>query len=232
MSKSNSIILEEKQIYEIKSLASDTRKFFGVYPNVPIANDIKLLLENQGIMLCEYPFPDTNGTHTYGNITWFKTENETLTFIGLNTSSFYDEQIFAIAHEIGHYMETANKSKLARLIHDIKHAKHKAIVECAYDEVNRQTLELKLKSQDFANEVRDTLKLMQDCLDNNDYSKSINDLEALLEKGIKTIVHIKTNDFTIEDYFVGRKNDKIILESKEISINDIVELNIIKFKKC
>ena len=80
------------------------------------------------------------------------------------------DAIFAIAHEIGHYMETANKSKLARLIRDIKHAKHKAIVECAYDEVNRQTLELKLKSQDFANEVRDTLKLMQDCLDNNDYS--------------------------------------------------------------
>lgn len=41
-----------------------------------------------------------NGTHTYGNITWFKTDNDTITFIGLNTSSFYDEQIFAIAHEI------------------------------------------------------------------------------------------------------------------------------------
>ena len=58
MSKSNFIILDEKQIYEVKSLASDTRRLFGVYPNVPIANDIKLLLENQGIMLCEYPFPD------------------------------------------------------------------------------------------------------------------------------------------------------------------------------
>ena len=82
--------------------------------------------------------------------------------------------------------------------------------------------------------TKNTLNLKEEILvlDNNDYSKSINDLEALLEKGIKTIVHIKTNDFTIEDYFVGRKNDKIILESKEISINDIIELNIIKFKKC
>lgn len=110
MSKSNSIILDEKQIYEVKSLASDTRRLFGVYPNVPIANDIKLLLENQGIMLCEYPFPDTNGTHTYGNITWFKTDNETFTFIGLNTSSFYDEQIFAIAHEIYHYKTQSGKA--------------------------------------------------------------------------------------------------------------------------
>ncbi len=110
MSKSNSIILDEKKIYEVKDLASETRRFFGVCPNVPIANDIKFLLEKQGIILCEYPFPDTNGTHTYGNITCFKTDKETFTFIGLNTSSFYDEQIFAIAHAIYHYKTQLGKA--------------------------------------------------------------------------------------------------------------------------
>lgn len=120
MSKSNFIILDEKQIYEVKKLASETRRLFGVYPNVPIANDIKLLLENQGIMLCEYPFPDTNGTHTYGNITWFKTDNETFTFIGLNTSSFYDEQIFAIAHEIYHYKTQSGKAYMPDMDYEDK----------------------------------------------------------------------------------------------------------------
>ena len=110
MRKSSSVILDEKQIYEIKSLAADTRRSFGVQSNVPIGNDIKLLLEKNDILLCEYPFPDANGTHTYGNITWFKTESETITFIGLNTSSFYDEQIFAIAHEIYHYMTQSGKA--------------------------------------------------------------------------------------------------------------------------
>lgn len=110
MSRENVIVLDEKQIYEVKSLASDTRRLFGVYPNVPIASDIKLLLENQGIILCEYPFPDTKGTHTYGNITWFQMEHETFTFIGLNTSSFYDEQVFAIAHEIYHYKTQSGKA--------------------------------------------------------------------------------------------------------------------------
>lgn len=110
MSKSNAIILNEKQIYEVKGLASDTRQSFGVHPNVPIGNDIKLLLEKKDILLCEYPFSDTDGTHTYGNITWFKTDNETITFIGLNTSSFYDEQIFAIAHEIYHYITQSGKA--------------------------------------------------------------------------------------------------------------------------
>lgn len=110
MSKINAIVLNEKQIYEVKGLASDTRQSFGVHPNVPIGNDIKLLLEKNDILLCEYPFSDTDGTHTYGNITWFKTDNETITFIGLNTSSFYDEQIFAIAHEIYHYITQSGKA--------------------------------------------------------------------------------------------------------------------------
>ena len=110
MSKSNSIVLNAKQIYEVKGLASDTRRSFGAYPNVPIGNDIKLLLEKKDILLCEYPFPDANGTHTYGNITWFKTDHDIITFIGLNTSSFYDEQIFAIAHEIYHYTTQSGKA--------------------------------------------------------------------------------------------------------------------------
>ncbi|MEG0721288.1 MAG: ImmA/IrrE family metallo-endopeptidase [Lachnospiraceae bacterium] len=110
MSKSNSIVLNEQQIYEVKKLAKDTRQTFGVQPNVPIGSDIKLILEEKDMLLCEYPFPDTEGTHTYGNITWFKTDNDTITFIGLNTSSYYDEQIFALAHEIYHYITKTGKA--------------------------------------------------------------------------------------------------------------------------
>lgn len=110
MSKDNFVVLDEKQIYEVKKLASDTRQFFGALQNVPIGSDIRLLLEKKDILLCEYPYPDTEGTHTYGNITWFKTEEDTITFIGLNTSSYYDEQIFAIAHEIYHYTTKTGKA--------------------------------------------------------------------------------------------------------------------------
>ena len=110
MSKSSSIVLNEKQISEVKRLAAETRQVFGVYPNVPIGSDIRLILEKKDILLCEYPFPDSEGTHTYGNITWFKTDNDTITFIGLNTSSYYDEQIFALAHEIYHYSTKTGKA--------------------------------------------------------------------------------------------------------------------------
>jgi len=110
MSKDNLVVLDEKQIYDVKRLASDTRRFFGVHPNVPIGSDIRLLLEKKDILLCEYPYSDAEGTHTYGNITWFKTDSDTITFIGLNTSSHYDEQIFAIAHEIYHYTTKTGKA--------------------------------------------------------------------------------------------------------------------------
>ena len=120
MNRCSSILLDEKQIYEVKRLASETRQFFGVHPNVPIGNDIRLLLEKKGILLCEYPFLDSNGTHTYGNITWFQTDDETITFIGLNTSSYYDEQIFAIAHEIYHYTTKTGKAYTPDVNHEDK----------------------------------------------------------------------------------------------------------------
>lgn len=110
MSKEKAVVLSDIQISDIKKLASETRQFFGVYPKVPIGSDIRLLLEKKGILLCEYPYPDSEGTHTYGNITWFKTDDGTITFIGLNTSSYYDEQIFALAHEIYHYSTQTGKA--------------------------------------------------------------------------------------------------------------------------
>lgn len=118
MNKDNFVELNEQQIYEVKRLAAETRHFFGVYPNVPIGSDIRLLLEKKDILLCEYPYPDAEGTHTYGNITWFKMDAETITFIGLNTSGYYDEQIFAIAHEIYHYTTRTGKAYMPEMEHE------------------------------------------------------------------------------------------------------------------
>lgn len=110
MSRDDSLVLSDQQIFEAKRLASEARRLFGVYPNIPIGSDIRLLLEKNDVLLCEYPYPDSQGTHTYGNITWIKNGDEIITFIGLNTSSYYDEQIFAIAHEIYHYTTKTGKA--------------------------------------------------------------------------------------------------------------------------
>ena len=112
MIRDKSYNLNENQIAEIKRYALGARELFGIRQNVPIGNDIRLFLESKDILLCEYPFSNSGDTHTYGNITWFKTGDETITFIGLNTASYYDEQIFALAHEIYHFITKTGKAYL------------------------------------------------------------------------------------------------------------------------
>ena len=62
---------------------------------------------------------------------------------GINIErSEVSDSIFAIAHEIGHYMEVANKRSLARLIHSVRTAKVEKAVDNAYAELMK--LEFKL----------------------------------------------------------------------------------------
>ena len=126
MSRNNHVVLSERQIAEIKILASEARGFFGVHQNVPVANDIRLFLEKKDILLCEYPFSESEDTHTYGNIVMFKAEEETFTFIGLNTASYFDEQIFAIAHEIYHYTTRTGRAFLAEMADEDQETEKKA----------------------------------------------------------------------------------------------------------
>ena len=65
MNKQNSYVLKREEIEEVKQLANQTRKDFGVFPDVPLGSDIRMLLEKEDILLCEYPFADSEGTHTY-----------------------------------------------------------------------------------------------------------------------------------------------------------------------
>ena len=105
---SKNVELTEKQILKIKELANKTRKEIGLHPDVPVADDILRYLESKNIIICHYPFKD--GLHFDANITIFHTDKEPLEFIGLNSNLFYDEQIFALAHELYHYL---TKSGLA-----------------------------------------------------------------------------------------------------------------------
>ena len=104
------IVLTEEQINEIKKLADNTRKEFGIFGDVPVAKDIFTLLEKKNIILCQYPFQTEVKSHMDANITWFETKYGSITFIGLNTSLYYDEQIFALAHELYHFITKTGKA--------------------------------------------------------------------------------------------------------------------------
>lgn len=103
------VILTELQIDEIKKAADKERRKFGII-EAPIAGDLFMLIEQEGIAICQYPFPTSKKSHMDANITRFETGSDQMIFIGLNTAIYYDEQLFALAHELYHYITKTGKA--------------------------------------------------------------------------------------------------------------------------
>ena len=110
----NLIKLNEVQTDEIRKLAGEKRRSLGFIGETPIANDIFTILENLNIRLLEYPIPSESNRPAFSAAIIYTEEygNE-LAFIGINTSDYYDKQIFAVAHELYHYF-TKTDSHLSR----------------------------------------------------------------------------------------------------------------------
>lgn len=106
--------LNEVQIEEIRKLAEDQRRSLGFVGETPIGNDIFTILDQLDILLLEYPI-ESEGTRPAFSaaIMYSEESNNILTFIGLNTSDYFDKQIFALAHELYHYF-TKSGSHLSR----------------------------------------------------------------------------------------------------------------------
>ncbi len=114
----NSVVLNEKQIQDIRILVRDKRQALGFVGETPIANDIFTILENLKIKLLEYPIKSEGDRPAFSAALMYSEEgDEELVFIGLNTADYFDKQVFAIAHELYHfYIKTG--SHLSRLEDD------------------------------------------------------------------------------------------------------------------
>lgn len=109
------IKLNEIQIEEICKLVKEKRRLLGYIGDTPIANDIFVILENLGIHLLEYPVKSDGEKQAFSAALMYSTEGDKeLVFIGLNTSDYFDKQVFAIAHELYHFY-TKTASHLTRL---------------------------------------------------------------------------------------------------------------------
>ena len=98
--------LTDLEVEEIRELADRERKKNGIIDS-PIASSMPLLLESEGIAICQYPFGGST-PNLDAFIVSYGREFANLTFIGLNTSLYYDEQLFALAHEYYHYLANTN----------------------------------------------------------------------------------------------------------------------------
>ncbi len=110
----HSLVLSEIQLEEIRKLAEKTRHSLGFVGDTPIANDIFTILDNEGILLLEYPIKSDGENPAFSAaLMCSKKGDKELAFIGLNTADYFDKQIFAIAHELYHFY-TKTGSHLSR----------------------------------------------------------------------------------------------------------------------
>lgn len=110
----HSCALSEVQLDEIRKLAEEARRTSGFVGETPIANDIFTILDNMEILLLEYPIISDGEKPAFSAALMYSKEGDKeLAFIGLNTSDYFDKQIFAIAHELYHFY-TKTGSHLSR----------------------------------------------------------------------------------------------------------------------
>lgn len=115
---SSQIELTPVQIEKIRKLADEKRRSSGIVGDTPIANDIFTILDKLGIYLLEYPIRSDGPRPAFSaTLICSKDSEHELAFLGLNTSDYFDRQIFAIAHELYHYF-TKTGSHLSRLFED------------------------------------------------------------------------------------------------------------------
>lgn len=94
--------INEYEESEITNLAQMEKRKLGYVGAAPIANDLINLLEQLQIILLETPVESDNLEHSF-SAAIFYSEIQELTFVGVNTADYYDNQLFAIAHELYHY---------------------------------------------------------------------------------------------------------------------------------
>ena len=167
----NKSLLSKRDVEEIKILAEQMRGEFGISDRIPIGNNLRLLIESKGLYICEYPFQETSGSHTDAAITIIETEGGKLTFLGLNTSLYYDEQLFALAHELYHYATNTGMAYEHELEQELEKTEQKA---------DRFAAELLLPET-----ALNRMKVMQ--FDDFDFMSELPDAKARLLRIIATI---------------------------------------------
>jgi len=109
------IRLSEVEIDEIRKLAEKERQGLGFLAKTPIANDLVAILDELNIILLELPIESKGNKQSFSAALMYSEEGgKALVFIGLNTADYFDQQLFAIAHELYHFY-TKTPSHLSRL---------------------------------------------------------------------------------------------------------------------
>ena len=96
--------IPEKDQSEIARQAKQLKGQLLIGEEAPIGNDLPIILQKLGIILLEYPIPRVGSNSFSAIFCRTKADDNEMLFLGVNTWDYYDRQLFAIAHELYHYL--------------------------------------------------------------------------------------------------------------------------------
>lgn len=101
--------LSSKQIYELSEMAKEKRRELDI-GTAPMGDNILKFIREKGIKLIYVPIVNRENEELFFSAVYvsLKQDKSKTKFIGLNTNDYYDNQIFALGHEIYHYYEESN----------------------------------------------------------------------------------------------------------------------------
>lgn len=98
--------LTSNDIYKLSEMAKEKRRELDIGLS-PMGDNILKFIREKGIKLIYMPIDNSENDDLFFSAVYIclNEDGTKYKFIGLNTSDYYDNQIFALAHEIYHYYE-------------------------------------------------------------------------------------------------------------------------------
>ncbi|QCT00991.1 protein of unknown function DUF955 [Paenibacillus algicola] len=150
-------MLTKEDLYTIEELAKEKRRVLELGMG-PLGDNLFKVIRTLGIQLIQIPFLNEGEESDNPLAALYLSSKEedgySICYIGLNTTDYWDKQIFALAHELYHHFESSDPFVLCRgLDHssDIRELK-----------ANRFAAEFLLPTEKLVHEVKEKNKGNQD----------------------------------------------------------------------
>ncbi|WP_408895247.1 ImmA/IrrE family metallo-endopeptidase [Paenibacillus taichungensis] len=110
-------MLTTEDLYTIEELAKEKRRMLELGMG-PLGDNLFKVLRTLGIQLIQIPFSNEENESDNPLAALYLSSKEedgySICYIGLNTSDYWDKQIFALAHELYHHFESSDPFVLCR----------------------------------------------------------------------------------------------------------------------
>lgn len=194
--------------YNIEEVAKEKRRVLELGMG-PLGDNLFKVIRTLGIQLIQIPFQnefeDSKDPLAALYLSSREDDGYTICFIGLNTSEYYDKQIFALAHELYHHFESRDSLIICRGLDSVDEVREL--------KANRFAAEFLLPSEKLVHEIKEKNrgKLILDSWSTNSLLRLIAEIHCDYRLPYKAIVR---RLIEIEAISVARYDDLIKIDAR------------------